>query len=81
MSTTNHQPQPDPTDPTEDPPTVTEPLVYTVAEAADVLRISRRSLYGLFGSGELRSITIGARRLVASADLHDYIVTRREVTP
>lgn len=42
--------------------------LFTIAEAADRLRLGKTTLYALLQSGELRSITIGkARRIPASA--------------
>jgi excisionase family DNA binding protein len=49
------------------------PLLMTVPEAADALRISRSKLYQLLSSGAVDSIRIdGARRIPVSA-LQDYI--------
>lgn len=45
-------------------------------EAAQMLCISRTAVYGLIGSGELRSLTIGRRRRIPRAALDDF-VTRR----
>lgn len=42
-------------------------------EAASYLRISRSSLYRLFDRGELKSIYVGARRLVSKRTLDAYI--------
>lgn len=51
----------------------TDKLVYSVNEAAELLSIGRTLAYSLIRSGELRTLKIGHRRLVARADLDDYI--------
>jgi len=45
-------------------------LAYSVAEAADVLGVGRTLAYDLIRRGELRSVKIGARRVVR----HDALV-------
>ena len=52
-------------------------LLYTVREAADLLRIGRSSLYELMATSQLSSITIGSRRLILAEDLMAFIATRR----
>ena len=51
----------------------TEPLHYTIAEAADMLRLSRWSVYALCDSGELESHYIGRRRYVKAASLAAFV--------
>jgi excisionase family DNA binding protein len=46
-----------------------ERLVYTVAEAGEMLGISRAFAYELVARGELPVITLGRRRLVPKAGL------------
>lgn len=41
-----------------------ERLTYSVAEAADVLGISRASAYNLVRSGEIPSLTLGTRIVI-----------------
>jgi excisionase family DNA binding protein len=48
-------------------------LVYSVTEAAALLSVGRTTVYQLIGSGELRSVKIGTRRLVARRDLEAYV--------
>ncbi|MCP4964525.1 MAG: helix-turn-helix domain-containing protein [bacterium] len=48
-------------------------LAWNVDEAAALIGISRRHPYELLGSGELRSIKIGSRRLVRQSDLEQFI--------
>ena len=55
-----------------------EPLVYSVTEAAEVLQVSRSTVFELIHSRQLASFTIGRRRLVTRADLLDFIARRRE---
>jgi excisionase family DNA binding protein len=62
---------------TEHPPTQ---LVYTVGEAADVLRIGYSTARERIRSGELRSFKDGSRRLITGEDLLAYIRTRQEAT-
>ncbi|MBR7836977.1 helix-turn-helix domain-containing protein [Actinospica durhamensis] len=50
-----------------------EPLLYTIPEAATALRISRTKLYELLDSGELASIHIGRSRKIPAEDLRAYI--------
>ena len=53
-------------------------LVYSVAEAATQLGIGRTLVYDLIRCGELPSIKIGERRLVARVDLEAYVEGLRE---
>jgi len=41
--------------------------LLTINEVADLLRISRWSVYQLIWSGQLRTVTIGRRRLIRPA--------------
>ena len=51
----------------------TEPLVYTIYEAASALRISRTKIYELLDSGEIESIHIGRGRKIPADALRAYI--------
>ncbi len=55
-------------------------LVYTVKEAADVLRIGYSTARERIRSGELRSFKDGSRRLIAGEDLMSYIRARQRAT-
>ncbi|MFE7407157.1 helix-turn-helix domain-containing protein [Isoptericola sp. NPDC057559] len=57
-----------------------QPLIYSVEEAAQVLRISRDTTYELLRSGQLRSIKVGRRRLIPAVAIHEYIRARLAVT-
>lgn len=49
------------------------PLIYTIPEAAHVLRISRTKLYELLTTGQIESIHIGRSRKIPADALHAYI--------
>ncbi|GIW20851.1 MAG: hypothetical protein KatS3mg065_1147 [Chloroflexota bacterium] len=54
-------------------------LVRLVAIRCAALRlnVSRSTVYALIGRGELRTVTIGRRRLVPEAALVEFIESRR----
>lgn len=45
----------------------------TIAEAAEALRIHRKTLYTLFDRGDLPFVVIGTRRRVRVAELEAYL--------
>ena len=47
-------------------------------EAARRIGVSNRTLRGLVYGGELRAVSIGHRRLIAIADLEDFVEKLRE---
>ncbi len=49
------------------------PELYRVEEAAEALRLSRRTVYELIRSGRLRTVKIGTRRLVPVAAVREYV--------
>ncbi|GGO93120.1 hypothetical protein GCM10011584_31120 [Nocardioides phosphati] len=49
------------------------PVVYTVAEAAEALRMSRDRVYELIRSDRLRTIKEGRLRLVPISALAEYV--------
>jgi excisionase family DNA binding protein len=53
-------------------------LVYTVREAAEVLRIGYSTARERIAAGELRSFKDGSRRLVAGEDLAAYVRARQQ---
>jgi excisionase family DNA binding protein len=52
---------------------MTEPLLLTVLEAADVLRISRSKLYELIGAGIVPSIQIRRGCRISVDDLRSLV--------
>jgi excisionase family DNA binding protein len=56
-----------------------QPRLLTVTEAAQELRISNWSIYGLIRTKQLPTLTIGTRRLVATDDLSQFILKRKEI--
>lgn len=48
-------------------------LLCTVDEAARLLSLGRSSIYLLLGSGQLRSVKVGGRRLIPRAALDELI--------
>jgi excisionase family DNA binding protein len=49
------------------------PELYRVEEAAEALRLSRRTVYELIRSGRLRTVKVGSRRLVPVAAVREYV--------
>jgi excisionase family DNA binding protein len=49
------------------------PLLLSVAEVALLLRIHRTTVYDLLATGELRSTTLGRRRLIPRAALEEFV--------
>lgn len=47
--------------------------LFTVEEAAEILRIGRTTAYGLIASGILPSATIGRRRLISGKGIEQFI--------
>jgi excisionase family DNA binding protein len=56
------------------------PILLTVPEAAEQLRVSKWTIYQLIRANELKTLTIGTRRFVACDDLAKYINERKAVT-
>jgi excisionase family DNA binding protein len=48
-----------------------EPLNVSIPEAARLLAIGRSTAYELLKSGQLRSVSIGTRRLVTMASIRE----------
>jgi excisionase family DNA binding protein len=53
-------------------------LLVSISEAAAALGLSHRTVRSLVYAGTLRSIKIGARRLIAVDDLEGYVRSLRE---
>lgn len=50
-------------------PDMTRRLAYPIPESAHLLGISPRGVYRLIESGDLRTVTLGRRRLVPADEL------------
>jgi excisionase family DNA binding protein len=48
----------------------------SVAAAAELMGVGRTHLYCEMGSGRLRFVRIGKRRLIPRAEIHRYLVER-----
>lgn len=51
------------------------PVLYSVSEAAQALRLGRSEIYELIRSHQLRTVKIGRRRLVPVVALTEYIAS------
>ncbi len=52
--------------------------LLTITEVAKTLKLSRAMVYKLMNSGELKSVHVGARRLIRSRDLAEFVDNLRE---
>ncbi len=50
-----------------------EPLLIGVETAATVLGVKRSKLYELIAIGSLKSVKVGARRLISSEALREFV--------
>lgn len=57
-----------------------QPILYTLQEAADLLRISRTKLYELLDARELESVHIGRSRKIPADALRTYVDGLRTTT-
>lgn len=57
---------------------VVQPLSFGVTDAARYVGMSRTRLYELIGSGDLRSLRVGGRRLILRTDLEAFIARHLE---
>jgi len=48
-------------------------ILYSIREAAELLSISRSTIYNFFRSGDLSFLKIGERRLVEASAIDDFI--------
>jgi excisionase family DNA binding protein len=53
--------------------TTAQPIAYSVAEAAEALRISLRKMEDLVASGAVPTFRIGRRRLIRRSDLEAFV--------
>jgi excisionase family DNA binding protein len=51
------------------------PLLYSIPEAARLLSLGRSKTYELIGSGRLRTVSVGRRRLVSACALAEFVET------
>jgi excisionase family DNA binding protein len=49
--------------------------LYTLAEVAEILRVTRRTLYAYIKEGKLKAVKIGKYWRVSEADLREFIST------
>ena len=58
--------------------TADERLLYTPSQCAEVLSMSRSSLYRLFAQGDIKGISVGPRRIrrITRTEILRYIATR-----
>jgi excisionase family DNA binding protein len=49
--------------------------MLSVTEVAELLRIHRATVYDLLATGELRSTTLGRRRLIPRAALEEFVAS------
>lgn len=62
------------------PPSTNERLAVSPAEAARLAGVGRTTLYEALGSGALRSLKIGKRRLITIDALKDWLCAAEEAT-
>jgi putative molybdopterin biosynthesis protein len=55
------------------------PSLYTPAEVADYLHVSRGTIYSILSRGEIESLKIGRNRRFTAEQVQDYIKKRGEV--
>ena len=56
------------------------PVLYSVVEAAEALRLSRSMIYELIRSGRLQTVKQGRRRLVPVDALAEYVSSLESVS-
>ena len=61
------------------PPHASEPLLVRVEEAAQILSLSRSTIYEMLGSGELPSVRRGSARRIPVAALHAWIALQLQL--
>lgn len=50
-------------------------LLHPVADAAEILGVGRSTIYRLIAAGEIGTVKIGRRTLVAQTELERYVAT------
>ena len=62
-----------PSDPVEPALEELATLLFTAVEAANQLRVSRSTIYGLMNCGKLHSVRIGTARRIRRHDLLEFV--------
>jgi excisionase family DNA binding protein len=57
------------------------PGLYTIAEVAEALRVSRWTVMRAIDAGELRAVRLGRLTRIRAADLEDYVPAHRDRRP
>lgn len=60
---------------------VVEPVLLTVEEAAERLRVGRTTMYALVSSGAIESVKVGRLRRVPVECVDAYVTVLRTVIP
>jgi putative molybdopterin biosynthesis protein len=55
------------------------PSLYTPAEVADYLHVSRGTIYSLLSRGEINSVKIGRNRRFTAENVREYLSQRAAV--
>jgi excisionase family DNA binding protein len=55
--------------------TGTQPLAYTMRDAARALGVGKTTLYGLIGTGQIEARKIGAKTLIPAPSLQAYLAS------
>ena len=55
-------------------------IAYSVEEAARRISVGRTTMFALIGSGVIRTVQIGSRRLVPDRELRRYFDDRLDAT-
>ena len=56
-------------------------LAYSLAETAEELDVSLRHLHRLIADGQIRTVTLGRRRVVPHEELADLLAGRQQASP
>lgn len=51
--------------------------LYTLAECAEILKVSMRTMHNFVSSGKLKSTKIGSSRRISEEDLREFIENGR----
>jgi hypothetical protein len=54
---------------------------YTIPKFGEALGLGINSIYNAINSGELKTISVGARKLITAPDGAAYLDSRRDVAP